>query len=85
MILTEKEKQALRSMAVYWDEVRTRTDKSPLDQEARQVFNMIGTRLLGIIKEYIADDSDKYKKCLEYIRSFDFDDIDHDKPPALPG
>ena len=80
MILTEKERQALRSMAVYWDEVSQRADKSPLDQEARQVFNMIGTRLLGIIKEHISNDSDKYKKCLESIRSFDLDDLGPDEP-----
>jgi hypothetical protein len=43
---------------------------------------MIGTRLLGIIKEYIDNDSDKYKKCLKRIRAFDPQNtnLDYDSP-----
>lgn len=51
-ILTEEEVAAIKSMAIYWNEVKEREDTSPLFYETRQLINMLGTRLLFIVEDY---------------------------------
>jgi len=52
-ILTDKERATLKSMSLYWEEVRQREDTSPLEHEIQQVYRMLGLRLLDIVEEYI--------------------------------
>ena len=51
-ILDSEERKAVRSMAMYWDEVAAREDTSPLQFEVQQLAQMLGTKLLWIVKEY---------------------------------
>ena len=52
-ILTKQEILTLRSMARYWNEVREREDQEPLFHEVQQVYQMLGTRLLFIVSDYV--------------------------------
>ena len=52
-ILTEDERRALKGMARYWKEVRSREFQSPLHEEADLVYKILGIRLLDIVEEYI--------------------------------
>jgi len=58
-ILTDKERATLRSMSLYWKELRQREDTTPLScschlqYEMYRVHRMLGTRLLDIVEEYI--------------------------------
>ena len=52
-ILTENERRALKSMAIYWKEVRGRDFQTPLYAEADHVSKILGIRLLDIVEEYI--------------------------------
>lgn len=52
-ILTEDERRALKSMALYWKEVRSRDDQTPLYREVVQVTDILGMRILDIVEEYI--------------------------------
>jgi len=52
-ILTEDERQALKSMALYWKEVRGRDNQSPLHEEAHRVSKILGIRILDIVEEYM--------------------------------
>ena len=53
MILTDKERATLKSMSLYWEEVRQREDTSLLEHEIQEVYRMLGLRLLDIVEEYI--------------------------------
>ena len=50
-ILTDKEVNAILSMAIYWKEVRNRDDTSPLFHETQQIISMLGIRLLSIVED----------------------------------
>ncbi len=50
--LTMDEERELRGMDRYWQEVMRREDQSPLIYEARQVYRMLGARVLNIISAY---------------------------------
>ena len=52
-ILTDKEHTTLKSMSLYWEEVRQREDTSPLEHEIQQVYRMLGLKLLDIVEEYL--------------------------------
>lgn len=52
-ILTEDERKALKSMAIYWKEVRGREDQTPLYEEAVRISRILGIRVLDIAEEYI--------------------------------
>ena len=52
-ILTKDERRAIKSMALYWKEVRGRDNQSPLYAEADRVSKILGIRLLDIVEEYI--------------------------------
>ena len=52
-ILTEDERRALKSMSLYWKEVRGRDDQTPLQPEALRVNNILGIRVLRLVEEYI--------------------------------
>lgn len=52
-ILTEDERRALKSMALYWKEVSRREDQTPLHAEAFRVNGILGVRVLNIVEEYI--------------------------------
>jgi hypothetical protein len=57
-MFTAEEKRVLRSMEMYWQEVRQRDDKSPLRNEVHQVISVIGpSRLLRCVE--IALDCDE--------------------------
>jgi hypothetical protein len=45
----------IRSMALYWREVRNREDQSPLAQEARQVIALLGAGGVLRAAEFCAD------------------------------
>lgn len=53
MILTDEEVKRFKGMSQYWNEVRKRDDTSPLAQEAMQVRNVLGVRILALVEEYI--------------------------------
>ncbi len=55
MILTDKERKELKSMSIYWREVRNREDTTPLYQELQTVCDKLGTRILDIIESYIEE------------------------------
>ena len=52
-VLTNSEIQELKSMSLYWREVRRRDDASPLVSEVIEVRNMLGVRLLVLIEHYL--------------------------------
>lgn len=53
-ILTDKERQTIKRMALYWQEVRGRDDTSTLRYEAEMIFNNLGhNRILLIVESYI--------------------------------
>lgn len=53
MLLNEKEKETIGSMAQYWREVIKRKNSSPvLEQELRQVVNMLGVKILFIVAKF---------------------------------
>lgn len=52
-ILTEDERRALKSMALYWKEIKSRDFQSPLYEEAALVGKILGIRILDIVEEYI--------------------------------
>lgn len=52
-ILTKDERSALKSMALYWDEVSRRENTSPLYAEVPIVCNRLGPKILWIIKAYL--------------------------------
>ena len=52
-VLTNSEIQGLKSMSLYWKEVRRRDDASPLVGEVIEVRNMLGVRLLDLIEHYL--------------------------------
>lgn len=47
--LNEKERIAVKGMSGYWDEVRGREDKSPLNQEVVYVCQQLGPKVLDLI------------------------------------
>ena len=53
VILTDKEKRLLAGMVGYWTEVANRDDTSPLSFELQQVFQMLGLKVLWIIRDYL--------------------------------
>ena len=48
-ILTDEEVRTIRSMSVYWNEVREREDRTPLVFELNQVVRMLGAKILWIV------------------------------------
>jgi hypothetical protein len=47
---TDKERQTIRSMAIYWDEVAQRDGTSPLCNELAQIYAMVGpVRILASV------------------------------------
>lgn len=52
-IISDEERATLRSMSLYWREVRQREDTSPLEHEMQQVYRMLGLRLLRIVEKYL--------------------------------
>lgn len=52
-ILTEDERRAFKSMGYYWEEVGRREDQTPLRAEAFKVNDVLGIRVLRLVKEYI--------------------------------
>jgi len=52
-VLTDLEIQTLKSMSLYWEEVRKRDDTSPLYHEIAQIHRMLGTKILFVIEHYI--------------------------------
>ena len=52
-ILTDEERGQLKSMAMYWKEVRGREDTSPLEHELLMVYRKLGYRMLYIIERYL--------------------------------
>ena len=69
-ILTEEEIRGFKSMSVYWREVRTRGDQSPLSHDAHMVIDRLGVRVLDLVEAYIENieierDLDKVRCCTE--------------------
>ncbi len=52
-LLTDKEVKTIKSMAIYWHEVKNRSDKTPLDFEMQQLFGMLRNRILFIVADYV--------------------------------
>jgi hypothetical protein len=48
-ILSDEQRRVLLSMGRYWEEVAKREDASPLVSELRDVYRMLGTKLLWIV------------------------------------
>lgn len=53
--LTDKQVAKIRSMSLYWQEVRRRDDTSPLRDEANQVLSMLGVDGLLRVVEFCTD------------------------------
>jgi len=52
---TNDEIKALKSMSLYWKEVRGREDQSPLEHEADKVYQILGaSRLLACVEIAVA-------------------------------
>ena len=51
--LTDKQSSTIRGMSNYWTEVSKREDKSPLIQELNDVYRMLGTNILWILRDYV--------------------------------
>ena len=52
-VLSDSEIHNLKSMSLYWKEVRKREDTRPLVSEVEEVGNMLGVKLLILIEHYI--------------------------------
>ena len=52
-VLSDSEINGLKSMGLYWKEVRERDNASPLVSEVVEVRNMLGVRLLNLVEHYI--------------------------------
>ena len=52
-VLSDSEINDLKSMSLYWKEVRGRDDASPLVSEVVEVRNMLGVKLLNLIEHYL--------------------------------
>ena len=52
-VLSDSEINGLKSMSLYWKEVRERDNASPLVREVVEVKNMLGVRLLNLIEHYL--------------------------------
>lgn len=52
-ILTDKEIKTIGGMSQYWEEVRGRQDKSPLNFELQEIHRMFGVRILWMLSDYI--------------------------------
>ena len=52
-ILSDSEVNDLKSMRLYWKEVRGREDTSPLVGEVVEVRNMLGVKLLDLVEHYL--------------------------------
>ena len=52
-VLSDSEINILKSMSLYWKEVRERDNASPLVSEVVEVRNMLGVRLLNLIEHYL--------------------------------
>ena len=52
---TPEQARIIRSMAVYWHEVRTRKDTSPLWTEAQTLLHKLSTNSLLLAAEFCAD------------------------------
>ena len=52
-ILSERELGAIKNMAVYWEEVEKRENRTPLRNEDKMMYNRLGEKLLWIILSYI--------------------------------
>lgn len=54
-LLTKEELQNLKSMGLYWEEVSKRENKFPLLSEIASVVELLGTKILFILLEYIKE------------------------------
>ena len=61
-VLSDSEIQDLKSMSLYWKEVRARDDANPLVSEVIEVRSMLGVKLLILIEHYIELLEEKDKK-----------------------
>ena len=52
-VFSDSEIHDLKSMSLYWKEVRKRDDARPLVSETVEVCNMLGVKLLILIEHYI--------------------------------
>ena len=52
-ILTDDEITAIKSMKIYWDEVKERDNQDVLYTETVMIVEKLGPRILDIIGEYI--------------------------------
>ena len=52
-VLSDSEIQDLKSMNLYWKEVRKREDTNPLVREAIEVRSMLGIKLLDLVEHYV--------------------------------
>ena len=52
-VLSDSEINGLKSMSLYWREVRGRDDASPLVSEAIEVRSMLGIKLLNLVEHYL--------------------------------
>ena len=52
-VLSDSEVNDLKSMSLYWKEVRTREDARPLISEVGEVSHMLGIKLLILIEHYL--------------------------------
>lgn len=52
-ILTDDEITSIRSMKIYWDEVKERDNQDVLYTETVMIVEKLGPRILDIIGEYI--------------------------------
>lgn len=52
---TDEQAEGIRSMAVYWREVRGRDDQSPLHEEAQRVLMILGVNGVLSAVEFCAD------------------------------
>ena len=59
-VLSDSEIQSLKSMGLYWNEVRQRKDIIPLYNES--VCRLLGVRLLDLIEHYIMMIEEENKK-----------------------
>ena len=52
-VLSDSEIQRLKSMSLYWKEVRERDDQSPLVHETVQVCRELQVKLLFLVEHYL--------------------------------
>lgn len=55
IVLTKEEVQTLKSMSLYWGEVRKREDYRPLTEEVVRVYEILGpSRILQMVEFYLS-------------------------------